>query len=57
MHDASEAAQPLTERELDIATLDADGRTNPKIGAEVRTADRRAATAPVKRRARRDGSR
>lgn len=32
---ASEAAQPLTDRELDIAALVADGRTNPEIGAEL----------------------
>jgi DNA-binding NarL/FixJ family response regulator len=35
VRDASAAAQPLTDRELDIAALVAEGRTNPEIGAEL----------------------
>ncbi|GAA3019923.1 response regulator transcription factor [Streptosporangium longisporum] len=35
VRDAPEAPSPLTDRELDIVSLVADGRTNPEIGAEL----------------------
>ncbi|MEU4834861.1 response regulator transcription factor [Streptosporangium sp. NPDC023615] len=35
VRDAPETVSPLTDRELDIVSLVADGRTNPEIGAEL----------------------
>ncbi|MFI6511622.1 response regulator transcription factor [Streptosporangium sp. NPDC050855] len=35
VRDAPEVPSPLTDRELDIVSLVADGRTNPEIGAEL----------------------
>jgi DNA-binding NarL/FixJ family response regulator len=35
LHTSPDPAQPLTDRELDIVALVADGKTNPEIGAEL----------------------
>jgi DNA-binding NarL/FixJ family response regulator len=35
LHTSPDPVQPLTDRELDIVALVADGKTNPEIGAEL----------------------